>query len=473
MKILLINPPRFNIVKWTANEWELDLTDISSFPPLGLMYIASYIKRHTNYEVRIIDAVADKLSYEKLIDIVSEYRPDVTGISSFTYTFYDTLKTARLVKRLFPLSHITIGGPHTSLFPEETMTHKEFDSLVIGDGEVVFKEMLECIDKGRSFDLVSGDVLYRYNGELIHVKGKRYLKDLDSLPFPAIDLVDYKKYYSPFGQETTMATICTSRGCPFQCTYCQVPDKQFRVRSIQNVIDEMLFYYDMGIRFYYFFDDMFNITPQRVIDISEGILKSKMAGKISWLFRGRVDNITEQMIKIAKQGGCRQILFGVEDYTNEGLKMIKKKITIEQAFEAVKLTKKYGIQTSTNWIMGLPNHKTVKDLYDLVDTAIKIDSDYAQFSILQLLPGCEMYNDATTEGVLNPSHWKGYVLSPTENFYVELYTKYFSAMQLSDIYRDAHLRYYRRLSYILKTLLKIRSIKELISKTRAALAIFR
>lgn len=473
MKILLINPPRFDIVKWTANDWELDLADISSFPPLGLMYIASYLREYTNHEIKIIDAVAEKLSYEALGKVLSDYKPDVVGISSFTYTFYDALKTARLVRQLSPSAHISIGGPHTSLFPDETMTHKEFDSLVIGDAEITFKEMIDCIAEGRSFDAVSGDILYRKNGTLKKVQGKRYLKDLDSLPFPAIDLLDYRKYYSPFGKETTMATICTSRGCPFQCTYCQVPDKQYRMRSAKNIIDEMLFYYDRGISFFYFFDDMFNITPKRVIEIAESIIQSKMADKITWLFRGRVDSVNDEMIKIAKQAGCRQILFGVEDYTDEGLKKIKKKITIKQAFDAVRLCKRYKIETSTNWIMGLPDHKAVQDLKDLVDTAIRIDSDYAQFSILQLLPGCEMYDEAVAEGQLNPNHWRDYVLSPSADFHVELYTRHFGAKELSDIYREAHIRYYRRPNYIIKRLIKVRSFKELINKAKAALAVLR
>lgn len=123
--------------------------------------------------------------------------------------------------------------------------------------------------------------------------------------------------------------------------------------------------------------------------------------------------------------------------------------------------------------MGLPNHKTKQDLYDLVDTAIKIDSDYAQFSILQLLPGCEMYDEAVAEGVLNPNHWRDFVLSPQPDFYVELYTKYFQAKELSDIYREAHLRYYRRFGYIIKRLVKVRSFKELINKARAALKVIR
>ena len=473
LKILLINPPRFNIVKWTANDWEIDLAEISSFPPLGLMYIASYIKRHSAYDVMIMDAVAEGMSYEAIGQAIKAYSPDVVGISSFTYTFFDALKTAKLVRALCPSAHIDIGGPHTSLFPEETMTHREFDSLVIGDGEITFKEMIDCIAEGRSFDTVSRDILYRQGGAVIKKQGKRYLKDLDSLPFPAIDLVNYKRYYSPFGRETTMATICTSRGCPFQCTYCQVPDKQYRVRSAKNIIEEMLWYYERGIRFFYFFDDMFNITLQRVIEISEMILNSEMRGHISWLFRGRVDSVNDDMLRVSKMAGCRQILFGVEDYNDEGLKKIKKKITIQQAFEAVRLAKKYGIETSTNWIMGLPNHRSTQDLKELVDTAIRIDSDYAQFSILQLLPGCEMYDEAVAEGILDPNYWKDYVLSPKAQFYVQLYTKCFGAKELSDIYRDAHIRYYRRFGYILKRLLKVRSLKELKVKARAAMAVLR
>lgn len=473
MKVLLINPPREHMIHWSVNDWELDLGEISSFPPIGLMYLASYLREHTHHEVRIVDAIAEKMNYGSLKQRLNEFSPDVVGITSFTYTFYDVLQTAKIAKEMDSSIHVCVGGPHTSLFPDETMTHPEIDSLVVGDGEIAFKELIDRLEQGGKLRDINGLLVYRQGDRIVRTGKARYITNLDSLPFPAFDLLDYKKYYATFGRSSIMATICSSRGCPFQCTYCQDSDKKYRMRSSENVIQEMLVYYDKGIRDFYFWDDMFNINSQRVIDISEKVLESKMRGNITWLFRGRVDGISEDMLKIAKKAGCRQILLGVEDYTDDGLKKIKKRITIRQAFDAVQMARKYGIETSTNWIIGFPHHKSKQDVYDLVDTAIRINSDYAQFNILQLLPGCEMYEGCVREGSLTADRWSNFVKNPLESYYVELYTKYFSARELSDLYREAHIRYYRRPGYILRRLLKLRSFAEFKVKAKAALAVLR
>ncbi|MBI4594965.1 MAG: cobalamin B12-binding domain-containing protein [Candidatus Tectomicrobia bacterium] len=473
MKILLINPPREHMIKWTVNDWELDLGEISSFPPIGLMYLASYLRATTHHEVEVLDAIADKMDYESLRQRLRVFNPDVVGITSFTFTFYDVLQTAKMAKEVNPSVHVCLGGPHTSLFPDETLSHPEIDSLVVGDGEIAFKEWLDCLEQKIDARDINGVVVYREGERIVKTDKPRYIADLDALPFPGFDLLDSKKYYATFGRSAFMATICSSRGCPFQCTYCQVPDKKYRMRSPENVLREMLSCYDKGIRDFYFFDDMFNINAQRVIDLSEQILKSEMSGHITWLFRGRVDGINEAMLKVAREAGCRQILLGVEDYTDVGLEKIKKRITMKQAFEAVKMARKYGIETSTNWIIGFPHHNSAKDIYDLIDTAIRINSDYAQFSILQLFPGCEMYEECVREGSLTAGRWSEFVRNPVGDFYIELYTKHLTALELSNLYREAHVRYYKRPSYILRRILKLRSFAEFKVKARAALAVLR
>lgn len=473
MKVLLINPPRDHIIRWSANDWELDLGEISSFPPIGLMYLAGYLRAHTRHAVRIIDAVAEKMTAPGLKQTMADFGADVVGITSFTYTFYDVLQTARIAKSVNARVHVCVGGPHTSLFPDETMSHPEIDSVIVGDGEIAFKELVDRLEGGGPLGDVNGDLFYREDRRIVKTGKTRYLADLDALPFPAFDLLDCSKYYATFGRSARLAIISSSRGCPFRCTYCQVPDKKHRVRSDENIIQEMMVYYDRGIRDFYFFDDMFNISAKRVMNVSEKILESKMRGNISWLFRGRVDSLTEEMLRTARKAGCRQILFGVEDHTDEGLRKIKKRITIKEAFDAVRMAKAHDIETSTNWIIGFPHHTSRDDIYNLVDTAIRINSDYAQFSILQLLPGCEMYDECVKEGSLTPGRWSDFVRNPEETFFVELYTRHFSAKELSDFYREAHLRYYRRLGYILHRFFRLRSLAEFRIKAKAAWAVLR
>ncbi len=166
-----------------------------------------------------------------------------------------------------------------------------------------------------------------------------------------------------------------------------------------------------------------------------------------------------------------QILFGIEDYTNEGLKKVKKNITIEQAKSAVNFAKKYKIKTSTNWIIGFPTHKRLSDLENLVDTALKIGSNYAMFSILQLLPGCEMFEEAVEEGIINRDAWREYVLNPTPSYQIEFYDKFLSGKELSMFYTKAYKRYYHRPIYIIRNIFGIRSFSELRNKMPVAIKI--
>jgi len=166
------------------------------------------------------------------------------------------------------------------------------------------------------------------------------------------------------------------------------------------------------------------------------------------------------MMKIASKAGCLSMLLGVEDYTDEGLKMIKKGITIEQVKKAIELAHKYNIEVSTNWIIGLPNHKNVDDIKKLVQVSIDVRSDYAQYTILQLLPGCKMFEDAVNEGVVEKSSWTEFVKNPVPNYQVEPYDKYISIDELSKLYKYCHDFFYKRFSYILKRFLKLRSIYE-------------
>jgi radical SAM superfamily enzyme YgiQ (UPF0313 family) len=277
---------------------------------------------------------------------------------------------------------------------------------------------------------------FRDNGE-IFIGNPTWIKNLDDLPFPAYDLINADNYYSTFGYGGKTITLCTSRGCPYLCTYCQVLSKKYRTHSISYIIDNIKLFYVKGYRNFYFFDDTFNINSKRVIDLSKAIKSEKL--DIKWIFRGRVNSINEELCREASMAGCVQILFGIEDYNNEGLKKIKKNITIEQATSAIKLAKKYNIKTSTNWIIGLPNHKKESDLDNLIN------------------------------GVINRDSWSEYIHNPTPSCQIEFYDKYINGKVLSHYYTKSYKMYYRRSGYILKNLLSLRSFSELKNKLPVAI----
>ncbi len=464
MNILLINPASPNIARISTG-FDLEISNSGRFPPIGLLFLAAYIRKHSKHNVKIIDMEVENFTNEGILHFIKEYNTDIIGITSFTYTFYDVLQLTCLVKEYFEHISIVLGGPNIQLFGKEVLSHSEIDYIVNGEGEESF---LYLIDKIEKKEIVGKDkgIGFRNNGE-IFIGNPTWIKNLDDLPFPAYDLINADNYYSTFGYGGKTITLCTSRGCPYLCTYCQVLSKKYRTHSISYIIDNIKLFYVKGYRNFYFFDDTFNINSKRVIDLSKAIKSEKL--DIKWIFRGRVNSINEELCKEASMAGCVQILFGIEDYNNEGLKKIKKNITIEQATSAIKLAKKYNIKTSTNWIIGLPNHKKESDLDNLINVAIKMGSDYAMFSILQLLPGCEMFEDAANDGVINRDSWSEYIHNPTPSCQIEFYDKYINSKVLSRYHTKSYKMYYRRSGYILKNLLSLRSFSELKNKLPVAI----
>jgi anaerobic magnesium-protoporphyrin IX monomethyl ester cyclase len=467
-KILLINPPREHLVKLDTPA-NIDLGDISSFPPVGLMYLAQALRRRNpEFEVRIIDAVAEMSSFEEIVRKCVEYLPNIVGITASTYTFYDVWRTAVSIKKAMPSVPIAVGGPHMYIFALETMSHPCFDYGIAGDGEEVFSKLCEALLYKKDTDVSPG--LYYRRGNKPCGSGAAFLTDLDIISYPAIDLINPFLYYSTIGRQSAVGTICTSRGCPMRCTFCQVPQRRYLLRSVENVIKEVEIYVEKGITDFFFFDDLFNITKDRVVEFCGAILKKKL--KIGWMFRGRLDQFDDDMLKFARRAGCHTISVGVEDSTDEGLKAIKKNITIKEAFEAVRLIRKNGIRCSVNWMIGFPSHRRLADLEHLLKTAIAINSDYAQFSILQCLPGSELYDQAVKEGGIDPEAWRRYVLNPVERFSPPIWERHLKKGQLYEFYAYAFKRYYVRPKVIAREILRLRSVAETRNKLDSFKKIF-
>jgi anaerobic magnesium-protoporphyrin IX monomethyl ester cyclase len=456
MKILLVNAPsRYSAV--TTADWDTTAEDIGAFPPIGLSYLAGYILKNSKYELRILDTLAERLSYDQIKEKISKINPDVVGITAFTPSFYDVLKTARIAKKLNRDCYVCLGGSHVSEYPDETIAHSEIDFLVHGEGEEIFLNLLNALDGERNFEHIKG-ISYKVNGYVKHNLEKGYFDDINLLPSPAFELLPIEKYKSAIGTGKTVGTIASSRGCPYECTYCNRPYRSYRSYNNDRIISEMDFFYKRRVKEFVFFDDMFNINPKRVIKISEAIEANFR--NIVWSFRGRVDQVSEEMILKAKKSGCRQIMFGVEAATDEDLKAIKKKITTKQVVESINLCKKHGLETSTNWIIGLPTHRSQQDILNLLDFAIKTRTDYAQFNILIPYEGTKIFSDGLKNNILPKDFWRSYVKEPTPNAYIPIWEEYISRSELSELLKICYRKFYLRPSRIFNQVMKLKSFAQ-------------
>lgn len=457
MRILFLNIPDTHVGK-TTDDWDLEASDIGIFPPIGLMYLAGSLKQHGRHIVKIMDCILNRYDLDDIEREVCAWQPDIIGMTVYTPTLFDTVQVSNRLRKALPKVKIIWGGPHTLIFPNESMKHNAVDFLVRGEAEETFPLFCDALTDNLPFDHIPG-IVYRNAEHIVHTGDPGYVRNLNELPFPAIEMIEHHRYFSAIGTGRAVGTICSSRGCPFQCTFCCKPYSTYRSRSVENILQEMSIYYNLGVREFFFFDDLFNVTAKRVERVARGIFDK--GWKIDWSFRGRVDAVNKEMLILAKKSGCRQILFGVESATDEGLAAIKKRISISQVRHAVKLCRHEGIQSSTNWIIGFPHHKTREDIINLIRTAVSIDSDFAQFNICIAYHGTEIFREGVEKGLFDQDLWKNFALNPTPNFIEPIWDQYLSRSELSSLLNQCYRNFYLRSLPIIRKLLRIRRLSEL------------
>ncbi len=237
MKILFINPPDFNTI---SAELPVAIQEAKGYnPPLGLLYLAGYLEKYSNHNLKILDCQAEEMGYEEIEKVIKDFSPNVVAVTAMTFTLIDVINVLKIAKKINPDIKTVLGGPHPHIYPEETINIKEVDFVVLGEGEKIFKELLENIDNREKLKNLKG-LVYKEGDKIFNSGPADFITDLDNIPFPARHLTSYKKYTSILSSQKVVTTAFTSRGCPYRCLFCDRPHlgKMFRFRSAKNVADE-------------------------------------------------------------------------------------------------------------------------------------------------------------------------------------------------------------------------------------------
>ncbi|MDP8253760.1 MAG: radical SAM protein [Candidatus Kaelpia aquatica] len=423
--------------------------------PLGLLYLSAYLQYNSKHKVEVLDcSKEDSASVLKIRDFLSFYKPDLIGITGYTVNWIDMISLAKLIKDILPQIHVVLGGVHASMFPRESLSFSCIDSVILGEGEEALLELCDALEEKADLSGIKG-LITKDKIDIDLSDETRLIENLDSLPFPdRSSVIKLDKSYLKFQNSVkSSAFIISSRGCPFNCAFCSNFPKVYRLRSVKNIVDEMEECKHQGFNYLIFYDETFNITPSRVIEISEEILNRNL--NISWSFRARVNNIEEKMLFLAKRAGCRAINYGVETSTNEGLCILNKGITIEEAKRAFYLTRKTRILSLAYFMIGCPHEKTHNDIAKTINFARKLKPDYAIFSILTLFPDTKLYDLAVERGLFSDDIWKNFVLNPFENFSPPVWEESLSKKELFTMLNKAYKAFY---------LSPARSIKRIFSR---------
>ena len=470
MKIILINPPQTFAKSWVA---------AGVNPPLGLMYLSVSL-RNNGYDPRIIDAVVEApdnifqidgglsgrgLSFK---DIILRIPKDagligITNLFSFSYPLVRQL--THEIKKNFPEKKIVLGGAHPSATPIETVSESSIDFVIISEGDLTIVELASNIDNPTALSKIDGLAYKSENGKPVFNPKKRFIEDLDSVSFPDRNAVPLELYYeigSPHGPcQGRWTPILSSRGCPYQCTFCtpNLWDRRYRVRSAKNVLDEIeQCKNEFNITEYLFEDENFTINKKRTLEVCNTIINKNL--NIRWQTPNgiRASVTDEEMLEVMKKSGCHHITVAPESGSERVLKeIIKKQQDKNDVTTVVKHASKIGLKTAAYFVSGLPG-ETVEDVEMSIDyacTLAKKGLDEIAFSRFVPLPGSELYEKLVRERKFDGSWLKLTAtddLSPEESF-----SEHISTEELNRLRKKAYLKFYltRVLYHPLKVLSSI------------------
>ncbi len=451
MRVLLTLPPdihRLEIYRVTGMK----------APPLGLAYIAAVLEKH-GHKVKIIDTPTLEIGFQEWISEVKSWKPDVIGISMLTPTAPKGYMAAKLIKEELGKDVIVVaGGSHTTFMYVEALNNN-IDVVVRGEGEYTTLELINALEK-HGFDKsvltkIKG-IAFKDNDKIIVTPNRPFIEDLNKLPWPARHLLPMDKY-TLFGKPIRIAHVMASRGCPYGCIFCITSyfwGRRLRFRSHEDVADEIEFLVDKyKVKQIVFTDDELTANRRFVYGLVEELKKRGL--DITFACGSRVDHVDKKLLEYLYKNGCVALYFGVESASQRTLNYIGKKITIEQVKKVFKWVKELKGFATASFILGFP-WETISDMEKTVDFALKIDPDYAQFTVLTPYPGTPLYNYALKHNLIEDWNWEHYTtLRPVMKGF------YFTRKQLEKMLRYAYRKFYLRSKFIIREL-KAGRLKDLI-----------
>ncbi len=416
MKILLVQPAK--------GPNTIGGEDVFMHEPLALEYIASGLI--TDHEVQIID-----LRIEKDLKIVFEaFNPDIVGITAYTVDVNSVKELFIQLKSWRPTVFTVVGGHHATVAPEDFL-EPAIDLIVSGEGIFVFKEVVQRFEKNEDFEGIPGISYTNKKGEIINTP-PLITDDLDAFPFPARFLTEkYRKHYFSEWMKP-LASVRTSKGCPFRCNFCalwKLNGGKYLIRKPENIVKELLEIKEVYI---FFADDESLIDTKRMLEHARLI---KEAGiKKKYFLYGRSDSIAKHpdLIEKWKEIGLERIFIGLESFKDEDLISIKKKSTVAVNDEAIKVLQKTNIEIYASFMVR-PEF-TKADFREFIKYCLKLKLSFASFSVLTPLPGTDFYAVVKAQLITHNYDYFDFLHTllptrlPIKDFYNEFYRLYNEAV---------------------------------------------
>ncbi|MFW6303322.1 MAG: B12-binding domain-containing radical SAM protein [Candidatus Sumerlaeota bacterium] len=460
-KVFLAVPPTGLFIREDRCQTPIEhMTTVALRPPIDLLYAAASFEQG-GASCRVEDYPGEGWDLERLLEDLKNEEPDLLLMSITTPGLDRDMQVAAQIKEHFPEILIGAKGAHFNTLDIDALErYTALDLVFRGELEPACRELAE----GKPWPEIQG-LTYRKADGQIHRSGNRpFVEDLDNLPFPARQLANNDLYIRPdTGEKQT--TLVTNRGCPFSCIYClanQVAGRHNRVRSVQNIIEEIEQCIEkFGIRNFLFRSDLFTANKKWLLELCAEIKRRKL--DIAWSCNSRVDTLDEEILSAMKEAGCWIVAFGIESGSQEMLERINKKTDLDKARRALKITRKAGLLSSIYFLVGLP-WETPETIAANERFARELDPDILEVFYVYPFPGTPLYRKCVELGLLEEGEIPKQAYDRPAMNALQM-----SRDELAAARNRLLRRFYLRPRLVARTLLRTRSPKELFNYFRYGL----
>ena len=380
--------------------------------PFYLAYAAAVLKKK-GHIVHVIDAIAQQLSEVEFLARVMEIYPDVVVQEVSTPTILIDLHYAERIKSICKDAKIVFCGPHYHMQKEGFLeANKIVDFVIYGEYEYILRDLINELEHEETHLKIVDGLIYRDLGRIIKNQPAKVIENIDSLPWPARELLPMEKYVDLVGGlPMPSLQVWASRGCPFKCNFCLWPQlmyggRSYRSRNPKDVAEEIAYCKKKWhFKSYYFDDDTFNIGKERMLELAKAIKKSKI--RLPFAVMARADTMDEEQLIALRSAGLYSIKYGVESGSQDLVNNCGKALDLKKVEEIVNITKKLQIKVHLTFAFGLSG-ETKETIEQTIKFALKLDPDTVQFSIITPFPGSDYYKELDEKGYIESTKWEDY-----------------------------------------------------------------
>jgi radical SAM superfamily enzyme YgiQ (UPF0313 family) len=369
-------------------------------PPMGVLYLAAYLRTKFPLEVRVIAQRVEDYTEDEVVRQVVDFEPDVVGFSARTVCGCALRELVRQVRQARPEAFVVIGGPHASACREGALRDTQADAAVVGEGELSLEALIHARFDGQDIAAIPGLIWKTPDGQVVTNPGQMpFIEDLDSLPFPAYDLVDLPKYWktksiTPIPRHRYVSLV-SSRGCPYCCIWCHtIFGKRFRAHCPERVADEIEYFTrHYGINDVEFLDDVFNMDRDRVVSLCEEVRRRNLTVRIALSNGIRTDVLTQEVVDAMADAGLYYSGVALETGSPRLQELTGKRLNIPRFLDGVRMLDRKGVFIYGFAMLGHPT-ETESEMQKTIDTLTHSQAHIASFFTQTPFPGTALYEMA-------------------------------------------------------------------------------